>query len=63
MFYQGQNVTPDQVRTILANRMKRLDPNWRAHQRDKDSAASRALLNTILLGLLAVGVLLAASLL
>lgn len=43
--------------------MKPIDPNWRAHQRGKDSAASRALLNIILLDLLAVGVLLAASLL
>lgn len=59
MIYRGQTVTVEQTRAILANRMKRLDPNWRAIQRDKDVASFRARLNNIVLGMLVVGVLLA----
>ena len=56
MIYQGQPVTPAQAASIIANRLKRRDPNYLSNLRDRDAGKVRVGCGNIILGLLVVAV-------
>jgi hypothetical protein len=56
MNYRGQTVTPSQAATIIANRLKRRDPNYLAHLRDADIGRARVLYGNVTIGLLVMAV-------